>query len=56
MNEIADFIKDVGFPIAACVFMFIQNNKLQGTLTNISIAMQKMADEISDLEDKINNN
>lgn len=53
MPEIADFIKNVGFPIAACVFMFIQNSKLQDTLKDISIAMQKMADQISELEDKL---
>lgn len=53
MPEIADFIKNVGFPIAACVFMFIQNGKLQDTLKDISIAMQKMADQISELEDKL---
>ena len=30
--------------------LFTQNNKLQDTLKDISVTMQKMADEISDLD------
>lgn len=51
---IAQLVGSVGFPIAACCVMFAQNNKLQDTLKDISVTMQKMADAISDLEDKIN--
>lgn len=30
---ISNFISTIGFPIFACVMMFIQNNKMQETLT-----------------------
>lgn len=33
IDIISDFISTIGFPIFACVMMFIQNNKLQETLT-----------------------
>lgn len=45
-------ISTVGFPIAACCVMFMQNNKLQDTLKDICVTMQKMADSIEDLEGK----
>jgi len=46
----AQIVSSVGFPIAACCVMFIQNNKLQDTLKEIAVTMQKMADAIDDLE------
>ena len=51
-NILIQAISTVGFPIAACCVMFMQNNKLQDTLKDISITMQKMADAIDDLEKK----
>ena len=47
---IAELVTKVGFPIACCCVLFTQNNKLQDTLKDISVTMQKMADEISDLD------
>lgn len=47
---LAQVISSVGFPIAACCVMFFQNNKLQDTLKEIAVTMQKMADAIDDLE------
>lgn len=51
-NILIQAISTVGFPIAACCVMFMQNNKLQDTLKDISVTMQKMADAIDDLEKK----
>lgn len=47
----AQIVSSVGFPIAACCVMFFQNNKLQDTLKEIAVTMQKMADAIDDLEE-----
>lgn len=47
---LAQVISSVGFPIAACCVMFFQNNKLQDTLKEIAVTMQKMVDAIDDLE------
>lgn len=54
INDIISIISTVGFPIAACCVMFMQNNKLQDTLKDISVTMQKMADAIDDLERRNN--
>lgn len=51
-GTIQAFIGTLGFPIFACCMMFVQNNKLQDTLKDISVTMQKMADGIQDLESK----
>lgn len=51
-NILIQVISTVGFPIAACCVMFMQNNKLQDTLKDISVTMQKMADAIDDMEKK----
>lgn len=51
-NTLITAISTVGFPIAACCVMFMQNNKLQDTLKDICVTMQKMADAIDDLEKK----
>ena len=52
VNVLIQAISTVGFPIAACCVMFLQNNKLQDTLKDISVTMQKMADAIDDMEKK----
>lgn len=52
MQIFAQIVGSVGFPIAACCVMFFQNNKLQDTLKEIAVTMQKMADSIDDLENK----
>jgi hypothetical protein len=52
VNVLIQAISSVGFPIAACCVMFMQNNKLQDTLKDISVTMQKMADNIEDLDKK----
>ena len=51
-NILIQAVSTVGFPIAACCVMFMQNNKLQDTLKDISVTMQKMADAIDDMETK----
>lgn len=48
----AQIVSSVGFPITACCVMFMQNNKLQDTLKEIAVTMQKMADSIDDLENR----
>lgn len=50
LTIIAQIVSSVGFPITACCVMFMQNNKLQDTLKEIAVTMQKMADAIDDLE------
>lgn len=42
LNNIGNFIGSVGFPIFACCVMFWQNNKLQATLKDLAITLEKM--------------
>lgn len=53
IEEISTLIGSVGFPIAACVVLFIQNGKLQETLSAISTTMQSLAEKIADIERKM---
>lgn len=53
IEEISTLIGSVGFPIAACVVLFIQNGKLQQTLSAISATMQSLAEKIADIERKM---
>lgn len=53
LEIIKSFITDVGFPIAACVCLYIQNNKLTNTLSELNATLTSMNDRISDIENKI---
>ena len=50
INTITTIVSSVGFPIFACCVMFTQNQNLQKTLSEISLTMQKMADDLDDLK------
>jgi hypothetical protein len=54
LNEILSAISTVGFPIAACVVLFIQNNKLRDTVEENTKAVISLTDYIkfSNKEDK----
>jgi len=52
INALTTIISSVGFPIFACCVMFSQNQNLQKTLTEISVTMQKLADDLDELEVK----
>lgn len=44
------FIGSVGFPIVACIFLFLQLNKQTETLNELKIVMTKLIDKL-DVED-----
>lgn len=56
VNAITQLIGSVGFPIAACCVMFLQNSKLQETLKEISLTMQSLTEKIANLEKKMEEN
>lgn len=52
-NEITQLIGAFGFPIFACCVMFYQNNKLQETLKDLAVTLEKMRMKIGgDTDDK----
>lgn len=54
LDNIITLISNLGFPIACCVVLFIQNNKLTNTLNEISRTMGIMSERLDDIEAKMN--
>ena len=52
MEEIANLISNVGFPVVACVFMYKQQIKLQETITELSGTLKTIDARIENLERK----
>ena len=53
VNEVANLVGSVGFPISACIFMFMQNCKMQETLSKLSETLSLMSERLKDVEDTI---
>lgn len=53
MDDIISLISNVGFPIACCVVLFMQQNKLTKTLTEISITMSGLLDRMTKIENHL---
>ena len=51
ITQIAQMIKNVGFPIACCCVMFFQNGKLQQTLTSMTASLELMNERLSKIEE-----
>ena len=50
---VSQLIGSVGFPIAACIVMFFQNNKLTETLNELSKTLTVMNERIKNIEEQI---
>lgn len=46
INAISTLITSVGFPIAACIFLFYLLNKQTETLNELKIVMTKLIDKL----------
>lgn len=55
MQDIITLISNVGFPIACCVFLFKQQNKLTDTLTELSSTMSGIKTELSNINMRLDN-
>lgn len=53
MESIVQLISNVGFPIACCIVLFMQQNKLTTTLNEISSIMNLISKRLDDIEDNI---
>lgn len=49
VTEIMSMITNVGFPIACCVVLFMENNKMQNTLSEVVLSLQKLSDRIDEV-------
>lgn len=55
MEEITTIISNVGFPIACCVILFINNTKFTEVLNKINISLTEMCDRLERVEDDVKN-
>ena len=53
MEQIIQLISNVGFPIACCIILFMQQNKLTNTLHDISSTMSVMSARLDDIENSV---
>lgn len=53
VTEIMNLVGSLGFPIAACIFMFYQNTKMQETLSKLSETLTLMSERLRDVEDAV---
>lgn len=53
MENIIQLISNVGFPIAACVVLFMQQNKLTNTLSDLSNTLTSMNQRLEDIEHRL---
>lgn len=53
MEEITNLISNVGFPIACCVALFINNAKFTEVLNNLNVTLKEMNTRIEQIEDKL---
>lgn len=54
MEEIVNMISNVGFPIACCIVMFINNGKFTEALNNLNVTLKEISTRMDNLEDKFN--
>lgn len=52
MEEITMLISNVGFPIACCIILFINNSKFTDVLNKINISLTELCDRLEVLEKK----
>lgn len=50
MEELSTFISNVGFPIVACIFMYIQQKDLNKTITDLSTTLKGIDTRLDLLE------
>ena len=53
MDQVIQLISNVGFPIACCIILFNQQNKLTNTLHDISATMSLMSARLDDIENAV---
>ena len=53
VDGIVDLINSVGFPIIACVFMYMQVQKLNNIILELSTTLKAIDSRIDNIQDEI---
>ena len=53
VEEITQLISNVGFPIACCVVLFINNSKFNETLNALNVTLKEISTRLENVEDKL---
>ena len=53
INGIVELINSVGFPIIACVFMYMQEQKLNNIILELSTTLKAIDSRIDNIQDEI---
>ena len=56
VEEITQIISNVGFPIACCVVLFINNSKFTEALNKLNITLTEITNRLENIEGKFNDN
>ena len=56
MEEITNLITNVGFPIACCVVLFINNSKFTDALNKLNVTLSEITNRLENIEGKFNDN
>ena len=54
VEEITQIISNVGFPIACCVVLFINNSKFTDALNKLNVTLTEITNRLENIEEKIN--
>ena len=52
-NEIGTMISTVGFPIVACIALYLQSKEQNKSISDLSLALQKLSDKIETMQRQI---
>lgn len=53
IDVLVKLISNLGFPIACCVVLFIQNNNFSKALNELSTTLKLMNERLEDIEQKV---
>ena len=54
VNGIVELINSVGFPIIACVFMYMQVQKLNNIILELTTTLKTIDTRLDNLQDQLN--
>ena len=56
VEEITQIISNVGFPIACCIVLFINNSKFTEALNKLNVTLSEITNRLENIEGKLNDN